>query len=130
MQKATPFLMFQNATAEPAAEFYISLFDDAEILQLARYGANQPGPEGTIMIGAIRIKNLEIAISDSFVKHAFDFTPSSSIFINCDDTTEFDRYFEGLSKKGEVLMEPANYGFSEKFAWVNDQFGVSWQISL
>ncbi|WP_239253788.1 VOC family protein [Listeria ilorinensis] len=130
MQKATPFLMFQNGTAEPAALFYTSLFDDAEILQITRYGPNQTGPEGTIMLGAIRIKNLEIAISDSPIKHAFDFTPSFSIFLTCDDEAQFDRYFKSLSKKGEVLMEPANYGFSEKFAWVNDQFDVSWQISL
>jgi predicted 3-demethylubiquinone-9 3-methyltransferase (glyoxalase superfamily) len=68
--------------------------------------------------------------SDSFVKHAFDFTPSSSIFVECDDEAMFERAFVALSKDGQVLMPPGNYGFSKWFGWCNDRFGVSWQLNI
>jgi predicted 3-demethylubiquinone-9 3-methyltransferase (glyoxalase superfamily) len=67
---------------------------------------------------------------DSPVTHNFEFTPSTSIFINCEDEAELEKYFAELSKDGDVLMGLANHGFSSKFAWVNDRFGVSWQLNL
>ena len=67
---------------------------------------------------------------DSFVEHAFTFTPSMSLFVDCDDRAQLDRAFERLSEQGKVLMPPAAYGFSTWFAWVQDRFGVSWQLNL
>ena len=69
-------------------------------------------------------------VHDSFVTHGFDFTPSWSFFVECADAAEFDRLFAALSDKGGVLMPPDNYGWSTRFAWVNDRFGISWQLDL
>ena len=70
-----------------------------------------------------------MACIDSPIKHAFGFTPSISLFVECEDKTELDQAFAALSDGGAVLMPPGNYGFSVKFAWLNDRFGVSWQFN-
>jgi predicted 3-demethylubiquinone-9 3-methyltransferase (glyoxalase superfamily) len=64
------------------------------------------------------------------VHHAFTFTPSLSLFVDCAGEDALDRRFAALSDGGQVLMPPADYGFSRKFAWVQDRFGVSWQLNL
>ena len=89
-----------------------------------------PGPEGTLQLARIRIAGQEVLVSDSFVEHAFDFTPSFSFFVAVADRGEFDRLADHLSGGGAWLMPPDDYGFSERFGWCNDRFGVSWQISL
>jgi predicted 3-demethylubiquinone-9 3-methyltransferase (glyoxalase superfamily) len=53
-----------------------------------------------------------------------------SIFVECDNEAELDRVFAALGEGGKILMPPGNYGFSTKFGWCNDRFGVSWQINL
>ncbi len=58
------------------------------------------------------------------------FTPATSLFVDCASEAELDALFARLPDGGEVLMAPANYGFSRKFAWVSDRFGVSWQLNL
>jgi len=67
---------------------------------------------------------------DSPVKHAFTFTPSVSLFIDCKSAAQLDTLFEKLSGGGEVLMPLDDYGFSKKLAWINDKYGVSWQLNL
>lgn len=56
--------------------------------------------------------------------------PSSSIFVECESQEELDRTFNVLSQDGQVLMPLGDYGFSRCFGWVNDRFGVSWQLNL
>ncbi|MBT5874623.1 MAG: VOC family protein, partial [Candidatus Latescibacteria bacterium] len=58
------------------------------------------------------------------------FTPAISFFVECESESELDGAFKSLSDAGSVLMPPDNYGFSTKFTWVNDRFGVSWQLNL
>ena len=53
-----------------------------------------------------------------------------SLYAECESEAEFDSVFGLLSEKGTVLMPSADYGFSRKFGWVNDRFGVSWQLNL
>ena len=125
-----PFLMFQDGRAEAAMTFYVSLFPDSEILDIDRYGSTGPGPEGSVIRARFRIGGLEIFCSDSFVRHAFDFTPSTSLFIDCASEAEIARLAAALSDGGAELMPLGDYGFSRRFAWVNDRFGVSWQINL
>ncbi len=60
----------------------------------------------------------------------FAFTPSVSLFVGCESEVELHAAFARLSAGGEVMMPPDNYGFSAKFARVNDRFGVSWQLNL
>jgi predicted 3-demethylubiquinone-9 3-methyltransferase (glyoxalase superfamily) len=67
---------------------------------------------------------------DSPVKHGFGFTPAVSLYVNCTDEPELDRLYAALSEEGGTLMPLNNYGFSKKFGWVNDRYGVSWQLNL
>jgi predicted 3-demethylubiquinone-9 3-methyltransferase (glyoxalase superfamily) len=69
-------------------------------------------------------------VHDSFIAHGFDFTPSWSFFLDCDGRDEFDRLFAILSEGGGVLMPPDDYGWSTRFAWVSDRFGIAWQLNL
>ena len=72
----------------------------------------------------------EFMCSDSPIKHDFSFTPASSTFVEFDSVAELERAFCVLSASGEVLMPLDNYGFSQRFGWVNDRFGVSWQLDF
>ncbi|WP_226673374.1 VOC family protein [Rossellomorea aquimaris] len=130
MEKVTPFLMFQNRDAEEAMNFYTSLIEDSAITNIVRYGANESGDEGTVMQATFTLKGQEFMCIDSNVKHQFDFTPSFSIFLTCDTEEELETIYEKLIVGGEALMPIGDYGFSKKFGWLNDRFGVSWQLNL
>lgn len=80
--------------------------------------------------GKISIGDQEIQFTDSPISHGFTFTPASSLFVTCASEDEQTKIFNTLSTDGKVLMPLGNYGFSTKFAWVNDKFGVSWQLNL
>ena len=124
-----PFLMFEGK-AEEAMNFYLSLFPLAKILDIQRYGANQPGPEGSVKKASFSIGRQTVLCTDSFVKHGFTFTPAFSFFVDCASEEEINRLSASLSEGGATLMPLGKYGFSRKFAWVNDRFGVSWQLNL
>ena len=130
MEKVTPFLMFQEGNAEEAMNFYTSIIEDSQITSIVRYGANEAGPEGTVMQAAFTLKGQEFMCIDSYVKHQFSFTPSFSIYITCNTEEELDNLYEKLGEGGQALMPLNDYGFSKKFGWLNDRFGVSWQLNL
>jgi predicted 3-demethylubiquinone-9 3-methyltransferase (glyoxalase superfamily) len=67
---------------------------------------------------------------DSNVTHGFGFTPSISLYVQCETEDEIDRLYAALIEKGEALMPLGSYGFSAKFGWVADRFGVTWQLNL
>ena len=110
--------------------FYLSVFPEGRIEELVRYGAAQPGPEGTIALAALTIGGQTIRCTDSFVKHAFTFTPASSLFVDCTSEAEIDRIWTALLEGGGVLMPLGPYPFSRRFGWLNDRFGVSRQLNL
>lgn len=128
-QTITTFLMFEGR-AEEAMRFYMSLFPNSEIVQMSKYGPQGPGLEGSVIHAIFTLNGQRVMASDSYVKHAFTFTPSTSFFVQCEDTGEFERLYAALSEGGTNLMPPGNYGFSQRFGWCNDRFGVSWQINL
>ena len=128
-KKATPFLMFEGR-AEEAMNFYVSVFRGARIDRITRYGAGGPGREGSVVRATMTLAGMEVMFIDSPITHAFTFTPATSFFIECDTVTEIDALFGKLSEGGQVMMPPDNYGFSQKFAWLADKFGVSWQLNL
>lgn len=123
------FLMFEGA-AEEAMTFYVSLFKGSEITCIERYGPGEAGATGSVRLAEFTLCGHRMACIDSPSKHGFTFTPSVSLFIDCDDEAELDAAFERLSAGGAVLMPPGNYGFSTKFTWVQDRFGVSWQLNV
>jgi predicted 3-demethylubiquinone-9 3-methyltransferase (glyoxalase superfamily) len=130
MEKVTPFLMFQDGNAEEAMNFYTSIIEDSQITSLVRYGANEAGQEGTVMQATFTLKGQEFMCIDSSIKHQFSFTPSFSIFVTCNTEEELDKLYEKLNEGGQALMPLNDYGFSKKFGWLNDRFGVSWQLNL
>ncbi|RHW17934.1 VOC family protein [Sphingomonas gilva] len=130
MTKATPFLMFQHGKAEAALDFYVATVPGSRIVSIERFGPDGPGPEGTVLRAHVEIAGQEVMAHDSFITHGFDFTPSFSFFVDCADMDEVERLFAALSEGGAVLMPLDNYGWSERFGWVSDRFGVSWQLSL
>ncbi|MCY9517673.1 VOC family protein [Paenibacillus apiarius] len=128
-QKITTFLMF-DGQAEEAMNFYISLFNQSEIISIQRYGANEAGAEGSVLHAAFSLHGQVFMCIDSNIKHDFTFTPAMSLYVTCDTEEEIDRVFAKLSQDGSVLMPLGAYPFSEKFGWVADKFGVTWQLSL
>ncbi|TVY07843.1 VOC family protein [Paenibacillus cremeus] len=129
MVHVTPFLMFQG-NAEEAMNLYTSLIEGSEITKLTRYGAEGPGKEGSVMQASFSLKGQTFMCIDSNIKHDFTFTPAFSIFLTCDSEEEVDRLYSQLSENGSVMMPLGNYGFSRKFGWVADRFGISWQLNL
>lgn len=128
-QKITTFLMFEG-DAENAMTFYSTLFDDAEIVSIQRYGADGPGKEGSVQHATFSLTGEQFMCIDSPAKHAFGFTPAISLFVQCADEAEIDRLYTALAEQGTELMPLGDYGFSPKFGWINDRFGVSWQLNL
>ena len=124
----TTQLMFEGK-AEEAMNLYVSLFEGA-VTAIERYGPEGPGAEGSVKRAEFTLAGHRLACIDSPVKHAFTFTPSASLFVECKDEADLDAAFDRLSEGGAVLMTPGDYGFSKKFAWLNDRYGVSWQLNL
>ena len=125
--KATPFLMFQGE-AKAALALYRDTFPDYEELLVQEH---PEGPQaGQVAMARIRIGGLEVMLNDSPPVHAFTFTPSTSIFIDCDDEARLRELAAKLGDGGGVMMPVGNYGFSALFTWIADRFGVSWQLNL
>jgi predicted 3-demethylubiquinone-9 3-methyltransferase (glyoxalase superfamily) len=127
---AMPFLLFQGGKAEEAMRFYVDTLPNSRIIEIDRYAAGETGPEGTVENGYFEVNGLRVRCTDSPIPHDFDFTPSFSFFIDLESAAELDRLAEALQEDGEAMMPPDDYGFSERFAWVQDRYGVSWQLNL
>lgn len=126
----TTFLTFQDNNAEQAMNFYVDLFDNSKIIKVQRWGKEGPVEEGKIMHATFNLNGSLFMCSDSPPIHDWDFSPAVSNYIDCENEEELERLFSKLSENGTVTMPLNNYGFSQKFGWVIDQFGVSWQLNL
>jgi|SRR3989344_1073325 len=123
MQKIIPFLWFNNQ-AEEAAKFYTSLFTNSKITNLSNI---EEGPAKGSVVVSFQLEGHEFIGLDG--GPYFKFTPAISFFVSCKTEKEIDNLWKSLSEKGEILMPLDKYPFSEKFGWVNDRFGVSWQLN-
>ena len=130
MTTAKPFLMFQGGIAQAALDLYFATFPDSRIVKVERYAAGEPGAAGTIKVATFTLCGREFMCSDSPIKHGFTFTPSSSTFVDFDSLAELERVYAALMDGGQALMPLDNYGFSMRFGWLNDRFGVSWQLNF
>ncbi|WP_109401069.1 VOC family protein [Mycolicibacter sinensis] len=126
MTRIRPFLMFQGGTAAAAIDKYLAAFPGASVVSLTPH----PEPATGIMLAELDLAGLRVLVSDSAVKDAFDFTPSTSLFVDVADRVVLERLVAELGEGGATLMPLGEYGFSTAFAWVNDRFGVSWQLNL
>ena len=109
--------------------FYVSLFNGS-IEQVEKYGPDEPDMTGLVKRALFQICDQRFSCIDSPITHKFSFTPAISIYVECETEKEIEQAFAGLSEGGEVLMPLDNYGFSLKFGWLNDRYGVSWQLNL
>ncbi len=128
-RNVTTHLMFEGAALE-AMTLYVSLFGDSEIQSIERYKAGEMGAEGTVKLARFSLAGRDFLCIDSPIKHAFTFTPAISLFVECESEAELDAVFSRLSEGGAVLMPVGDYGFSARFGWLVDRFGVSWQLNL
>lgn len=126
----TPFLMFTQGGCEAAITFYASLFSDSRIDSIVHYPEDGSENSGRVMMATFTLKGRPYRANDSVGFHKFDFSPSFSIFVECKDLEEIEHLFEILSDGGMALMPLDNYGFSQRFGWVQDRFKVSWQLIL
>ena len=124
-----PFLMFEGA-AEEAMSLYVSLFPGSRVDSIRKYGPGEPGPEGTVQLASFTLAGQTVMCIDSPAKHAFTFTPSFSFFVDLETGEELERLAAILGEGGAVMMPLDNYGFSRRFTWLSDRFGVSWQLNL
>ncbi len=134
MQKTTTFLMFVGdhcGKAKEAIHFYTSIFPDSEIRHIRYFNpADVNGKQDLVMHCLFTIAGQEYIANDGPGPHKFTFTPAISIFVQCESETEINTLFQKLSEGGSTLMPLGNYAFSQKFGWLNDKYGVSWQLNL
>lgn len=133
MKQITTFLMFvgdKHGKAEEAVNFYVTLFPDSRIDSIERYGAGETDPEGTVKQALFTLNGQQFRAMDSAAAHPFTFTPAISLYFECGSREELTHLYQKLSEQGLSLMPLDNYGFSALFGWVNDRFGVSWQLNL
>jgi predicted 3-demethylubiquinone-9 3-methyltransferase (glyoxalase superfamily) len=107
MQKITPFLWF-DGKAEEAAKFYTSIFKNSKIGNISRYGEEGPGPKGAVMSATFQLNG----------GPQFTFSPAISFFVNCETQGELDEIWEKLCEGGK----------KNRCGWLQDKFGVSWQV--
>ena len=124
------FLTSQKEDADQAMNFYVGLFDNSRIVNLKRWEKEGPGKEGTVMHATFNLNGKLFMCSDRPPIHDWDFTPAVSNYVECVDESQLEQLFTKLSENGKVMMPLDNYGFSQKFGFVEDRFGVSWQLNL
>ncbi len=121
MQKITPFLWFEQEVSA-AAQLYTSIFADAQVKKTILL---RDTPSGAAEIVSVAWYGQEFTLMGP---GPFTFNPSVSLLIACRATEEVDELWEGLRQGGRPLMALGEYPFSEKYGWLEDRYGLSWQI--
>ena len=116
MQKITTFLWF-NDQAEEAALFYASIFPNSQVSEVTHYGEGAPKPAGSAFVVTFTLDGQQFMAMNAGPE--FKFNESISLYVNCKDQAEVDRYWDALT---------ANGGEEVQCGWLKDKFGVSWQI--
>lgn len=114
-EKITPCLWF-NGNAEEAADLYCSVFSGAKITARSPY------------VIEIDVTGQSITLLDGGPKYQPN--PSISFYYICETEKELNGIWKGLLKEGKVLMPLDKYTWGEKYGWINDKYGVSWQVAL
>lgn len=132
MQKITPSLWF-DTTAEEAMHFYTSVFSNSKIVSIERYPEKAPaefmeGMQGKVLTGIFDLEGHRFMALDG--GPLFTFNPSISFFVYRKTKEEINKLWKALSNGGEPLMPLEEYPFSEWYGWIQDKYGVSWQIML
>ena len=121
-----PFITVEQCAVEMLA-FYESVFPSFDLIS-KQYHAEPH--QASIMLAVFSVRGQEVMVSDSFVTHDWSITPGISFFLDMDNVDQLDALAHQLQEDGRVHMPPNDYGFSARFAWVEDRFGVNWQLNL
>ena len=128
-QHIVPFLWFDDQ-AEEAADFYLRVFKNSGRKSVTLYGAEGAAPsgktEGSVMTVDFLLEGQEFTVINGGPMYKIN--PSISFFVNCETPQEVDSLWKELSPGGQVMMEIDKYPFSERYGWIQDKFGVSWQL--
>jgi len=116
MQRVMPCLWF-DTQAEEAANFYVSIFKNAKVTGVSRYGDAGPGPKGSAMTVTFELDGQQY-MGLNGGPH-FTLTPAVSLVVNCETQDEIDYYWDKLSADGGKIVE---------CGWLTDKFGLSWQV--
>jgi predicted 3-demethylubiquinone-9 3-methyltransferase (glyoxalase superfamily) len=121
IQKITPCLWFDDQ-AEEAVEFYISIFRNSKIVNIARYGEAghevHGKPAGTVMTVAFELDGQTFTALNG--GPMFKFNEAISFQVNCETQEEVDYYWEKLSEGGDEK--------AQQCGWLKDKYGASWQV--
>jgi predicted 3-demethylubiquinone-9 3-methyltransferase (glyoxalase superfamily) len=122
-----------DGKAEEAANFYCDTFKNSRIGTITNYGeAGEKIPgrpdKGTVMTVKLELDGLNVLTLNG--GPMFSITPAISMFVGCENAAEIDRLYAALTVGGSVLMPLQEYPFAKKYTWVQDRFGVSWQLIL
>lgn len=120
--KITPFIMFVGdvcGKAEEAINFWKSVFRDAQIRNITRYGkGEEPDKEGTVKQAYFSLLGREFGAMDSAHEHKFAFNEAISFIVKCDNQQEIDNFWNKLSADPNA----------EQCGWLKDKYGLSWQV--
>jgi predicted 3-demethylubiquinone-9 3-methyltransferase (glyoxalase superfamily) len=122
IERITPHLWFDN-NAEEAAKFYTSVFKDSKIKNVTTLHNT---PSGTVEIFTVELVGQEFTLISA--GPLFKFNPSVSFLVVCSTKEEVDALWKKLSEGGTALMKLDKYPFSEMYGWVQDKYGLSWQV--
>lgn len=130
-QKIVPCLWF-DSQAEEAAQFYTALFPNSRIGGMLRYsdeGQEITGrPPGSVMTVDFQLAGYRFTGLNGGPQ--FTFTPAISFFVVCETEPEIDALWASLAEGGSTLMALDKYDWSEKYGWLQDKYGLTWQLSL
>jgi len=124
--------IWSNGWAEEAANFYAGLFPDAAIGETACFskeGFEHHGqPDGSVMVVELTLGGQAFMLLNG--GPAFSPNPAISFFVFINDRSQIDRLWTALIKDGKARMELGSYPWCEHYGWVEDRFGVSWQLMM
>ena len=121
-----PFITVEKR-AQEALDFYQGTFPSFSLESLQHHAEPH---QDLVMLATFSVRGQAVMISDSFVEHEWGITPGISFFIDAESEDELNGLANALCVDGQVHMPAGNYGFSTMFAWVEDRFGVNWQLNL
>ena len=121
-----PFITIEQR-AQEALDFYSAAFPSFQLHTIQHHAEPH---SALIMLANFSIRGQELMISDSPIEHEWSITPGVSFFLDLDDEAALLSLVEQLSAEGKVMMPPGNYGFSKQFSWVEDPFGINWQLNV
>ncbi len=127
MNKITPLLWFGDNTEE-AIDFYTEVFKDSELNFLQKYPEHEPELGGKVMMAEFRLFNQNFRAFDA--GPLFEYTPATSFYVELNTIEEVKEYWKKLIEGGEALIELDRYDFSDSYGWLEDKYGISWQLTL